>query len=97
VHEALVFEDVPKILPDPDQPWVHALPVLLAAPPIVFAASQKCKPPEIQAGGDGGLRKGFLGGHFHGRLLLVVHQRALFFSKKYKAKRHGTSFYTVLF
>jgi hypothetical protein len=96
VHEALVFKDVSKVFPDPHQPWVHASPALLAAPPIVFAASQKCQPPEIQAGGDGGLRKGFLGGHVHGRLLLVVHQRALFFSKKYKAKRHGASFYTVL-
>jgi hypothetical protein len=97
VHEALVLENITKIFPDPDQSWVHTSPTLLAAPPIVFAASQKCQPPEIQAGGDGGLRKGFLGGHVHGCLLLVVHQRALFFSKKYKAKSHGASFYTVLF
>jgi hypothetical protein len=84
VHEALVFEDVSKVFPDTHQPWVHALPALLAAPPIVFAASQKCQPPEIQAGGDGGLSKGFLGGHVHGCLLLVVHQRALFFLKNIK-------------
>jgi hypothetical protein len=70
VHEALVFEYVTKVLPDLDHTLVHAFATLLATPPIVFAASQKCQPPEVQAGCDCCLRKGFMGGYIHGCLLL---------------------------
>jgi hypothetical protein len=96
MQKALVFEDVAEIFPDLHQPWVHAPPALLATPPIVFATSQKRQPPEIQAGCDCSLRKGFLGGHIHGCLLLWVVKNLLLL-RKYKAKRHGASFYTVLF
>jgi hypothetical protein len=50
MHEAAVLEYVAKVLPDFDQSWVLAIPVLLATPPIVLAAPQEGQPPEIQAG-----------------------------------------------
>jgi hypothetical protein len=96
MHETLIAKDIAKILPNVNHSFIHASATLLTTPPIVFATSQKRQPPEIQAGCDCSLRKGFLGGHIHGCLLLWVVKNLLLL-RKYKAKRHGASFYTVLF
>jgi hypothetical protein len=72
MHETLIAKDISKILPNVNHSFIHASAALLTTPPIVFATSQKRQPPEIQAGYDCSLRKGFLGGHIHGCLLLWV-------------------------
>jgi len=70
MHETLIAKDIFKILPNVNHSFIHASATLLTTPPIVFATSQKRQPPEIQAGCDCSLRKGFLSGHIHGCLLL---------------------------
>jgi hypothetical protein len=46
MHEAIVFKNISKVIEDLDHTWIQALTVLLAAPPIVFAASQYRYPPK---------------------------------------------------
>jgi hypothetical protein len=95
VHQAGVAKDIPKVLPHLNQPVILALPTLLTTPPVVPAAAQKRQPPEIQAGGDFCVGKRSAGGHVHA-CLLVWAVKNLLWLKKYKARRHGASFYTLL-
>jgi hypothetical protein len=48
LHHALGLVDVTKILPNPHQPVILALPTLLTTPPVVLATAQESQPPKIQ-------------------------------------------------